>query len=349
MNVYDQINANNRKTAAILCAFPAALFVMVFLFSYLAVVTNIPAYVKTSLRYLTSIVTIFDGTLINMQDNLSQLQGVYSDVSNIPYPRQALDSTLAVYPWILLVTLIWIAFSYRSGAAMMMRIARAHRVTLEEYRPLCRLVENTAIMAGLPTPAVYLIKEESLNAFASGRKPEEASIALTEGLVKTLDNAELQAIIAHELAHIGNRDTRLLMITVAGIGCFTFWGELLCGGRSGKKSGRSGISALFLGSFCLVFGYIVAPILHFALSRRREYQADATAVKITRDTNALMRALYKIAQNPMVKVLSSRPLIGSMCIANPIKPGRSLMNFISKLYSTHPPIEERIAILRKMM
>ena len=349
MNVYDQIDANNRKTAAILCAFPVALFILVYLFFYLAVVTNIPSYAKIGFSYIASIGTLFGGTLMDMEDRTSRIAGNYSVVSDIPYLRQALDSTLAVYPWILLITFIWIAFSYRSGDAMMHRITRARLVTLETNRALCRLVENTAIMAGLPTPAIYLIKDDSFNAFASGHKPEVASVTFTEGIVKTLDNAELQAVIAHELAHIGNRDTRLTTITIAGIGCFTFFGELLCGGGRKKRSGSLNILAYLLGLFCLVFGYIVAPILHFALSRRREFQADATAVKITRDPDALSRALFKIAQNPMVEALSKLPLVGNMCIANPAKARISLVNLFSKLYSTHPPVEERIAALRRMV
>jgi heat shock protein HtpX len=306
MNVYDQIAANNRSTVLILCAFPAALFVMLFLLSLLLVKT---------------------------------------DVAPLTAP---LELTLMIFPLMFIVAAIWVMISYFSGGKIILSMAHARPITFEENRELFRLVENTCIMAGLPLPKIFLIEDESLNAFATGRKPEEASIALTSGIIKKLEKAELQTVIAHELAHIGNRDTRLMIITIAGIGCFLFFGQLLCRsagrvGRGGKKSGQAALVVLAIGVVCLLFGYLVAPILRFALSRRREYQADATAVKITRDPDALARALAKISQDPRVEVLDSSPLVGNMCIANPAK-----TSFIRKLYLTHPPIENRIAALRKM-
>jgi heat shock protein HtpX len=259
--------------------------------------------------------------------------------------------TMTFFPWIFLAAFIWIAVSYRGGGKMILNMANGRRVTFEENPDLFRLVENTAIMAGLPTPEIYLIDDESTNAFAVGRKPEEASIALTEGIVKVLNKSELPAVIAHELAHIGNRDTRLMLITVAGIGCFTFFGGLLIrsvfyGGRrgkSGKSSGKGAILIIAAGVACLVFGYVIAPILRLALSRRREYQADATAVKITRDPEALARALTKIATNPRVAAFNSNALAGNMCIANPVE-----ISFMNSLYLTHPPIEDRVAELMNM-
>jgi heat shock protein HtpX len=143
-----------------------------------------------------------------------------------------------------------------------------------------------------------------------------------------------------------------MLITVAGIGFFMFFGQLLCrslfrsGGRfkgRGKSSGKGYALILAIGIACLVFGYLLAPILRFALSRRREYQADATAVRTTRDPEALVSALLKIAADPRVEILDTSPLAGNMCIANPAKLG-----FADKLYSTHPPIEDRIAVLSKL-
>jgi len=289
------------------------------------------------------------------------LLGLLSDSSQGSVIGTALDLTLSVIPWMFLVAFIWIVFSYCMGGDVILSIARARKVTFDENRDLYRLVGNTAIMAGLPMPELYLIDDESMNAFATGRNPEAASIALTHGIVKNLEKAELQAVIAHELAHIGNRDTRLMTITIAGIGCFTFFGELLfrsalrasARGSRGKKSGKGGNGALIIlavGIICLVFGYLVAPILHFALSRRREYQADATAVKICRDPEALARALTKIAVDPRVEVLDANPLVGNMCIASPAKNcPMSILNLENKLYSTHPKIEDRITALEKMM
>jgi len=303
VNVYDHIAANTRKTIALLCAFPAALFVTAYLFAILYAAVDEAAYV----------------------------------------PEYALQITLMIYPLMILAVSIWIAVSLYKGDKMVLGMTHARRVTVEENRELFRLVENTAIMAGLPTPEIYLIEDESLNAFATGRNPGKASIALTKGIVEKLNKAELQAVIAHELAHIGNRDTLLMLITVAGIGCFLFLGEMMIRGafaggrRSSRGDHKATVFLLFLGIFCFVFGYLVAPVLRFALSRRREYQADATAVQITRDPVALARALAKIAYNPKTEVLTQSSLVGNMCIVNPAGYGR--------LYCTHPLIKDRIAAL----
>jgi heat shock protein HtpX len=336
MNVYDEIAANDRKTVIILCAFPIALFITVFLILLLFAKTNIlPVLISYTQR---------------------------TDILN-----DALQLTLKIFPWMFLAAFLWIAFSYYRGGAMILEMTHASQITFDENRELYRLVENTAIMIGLPTPKIYLIDDDSMNAFAVGRNPKTASIALTNGIVKTLDNAELQAVIAHELAHINNHDTRLMLITIAGIGCFIFFGEVLCrsvlhGGRHSRsrKSGKGTLIILAIGIACLIFGYLVAPILRFALSRRREYQADSTAVKTIRDPEALVRALSKIAEESESRVKGpdfnssslagnkedffSSPLISNMCIVSSAKIG-----FFSKLYSTHPPINDRIAALRKLM
>ena len=348
MNVYDHISANNRKTAMILCAFPAALFVIVYLFSYIVILTGIPTFVRSGFRHLSG--SFIMHAMESLEFDHGFDLGGYLTVT-VPYVTQAMDFTLAVYPWVLFAAFIWIVISYRAGDSMILGMAHARHVTPDENRDLFRLVENTAISAGLPTPKIYLIRDESMNAFATGYKPEGASVAMTHGLVKKLDKTELQAVIAHELAHIGNRDTRLMTITVAGIGFFTFFGELLCGMGAAKRSNnRGGSGALFMlaGIAFLVFGYVVAPILRFALSRRREYQADATAVKITRDMDALSRALLKISEDSKVDAFSSCPLAGNMCIADPTIRARGFMNLQNKLYSTHPSIEDRVATLRRM-
>jgi heat shock protein HtpX len=230
VNVYDHIDANNRRTAAILFAFPAALLVLVFLGSYLLVLTGVQTHFKVGVSYFYAISNLMEQTPATFQS---------SDLERAIYGTpgfwtsalgQTIKLTLSIYPWMILVAAVWIIISYYKGGAMILRMARARAVKFDDDRELFRLVENTAIMAGLPTPKIYFIEDEALNAFATGREPKTASIALTKGMVSKLDKAELQAAIAHELAHIGNRDTRLMMITVAGIGCFTFFGELILRG-----------------------------------------------------------------------------------------------------------------------
>ena len=319
-NVYDEIAANDRRTTIILIAFPISLFMTFFLFFLLFSETGVLPFTEFGIH----------------------------ETGNI---SKAFQLALKVCPWVILVAFIWIIFSYFNGDSMILQMASARIVDFEENRELVRLIENTAIMTGLPKPKIYLIEDESLNAFATGRSPDTSSIALTNGIVKKLEKTELQAVIAHELAHINNRDTRLMIITIAGIGCLLFLGELIFRAvlrsstrRSGRKNNKGVGFIIVIGLACLVFGYVIAPVLRFALSRRREYQADATAVKITRDPDALIRALSKISEDPRVESLDSSPLVGNMCIASPTKVG-----FFSSLYLTHPPIEDRIAALRKFL
>ncbi|MDR2529437.1 MAG: M48 family metallopeptidase [Synergistaceae bacterium] len=344
MNVYDHIDANNRGTFLILCAFPAALFVLLFLACLLTVGTGVPFFAERGVQHFFEAKD--DGFLEKMEARsaMSTKRETF---------QTSLRLTLSIYPWMLLAAFLWIAVSYRLGGEMILRVARARPMIFEENRELFRLVENTAIMAGLPTPRIHLINDESLNAFATGRGPENASIALTKGLVERLSKIELQGVIAHELAHIGNRDTRLMTLTVAGIGCFTFFGELLFQGtvrgfRGRRRNGRIQILFFFLGAVCLVFGYVVAPVLRFALSRRREYQADATAAKITHDPEALARALEKILEDPRVEVLDGSPMVGNLCVADPAE-YNFLTRFTARLYATHPPIEDRVRVLREML
>ena len=349
MNVYDHIDSNNRRTVAILCAFPVALLVIVFVFFFLF--ADIIRVVNTGVRNFFVLPAITSSLESIMQDPRlldEHLAGIRT-VTDTYRTEQAVQHTLIVYPWIILAAFVWIVISYRKGDAVMFKMIGARRIPPGENRDLVRLVENTAITAGLPVPTIYLIDDKSMNALATGRCPDRASVALTRGLVEKLSKAELEAVIAHELAHIGNRDTRLMQITIEGIGFFTFWGELMIGGsfrNRGKTSKTRNIMILIVGLAFLAFGYFVAPILRFALSRRREFQADATAVKITRDADTLSQALSKIALNPYVETLSGCPLTGNMCVVDPTKAGR--FSLMRGLYATHPSVEARISELKKM-
>lgn len=349
MNVYDHIDSNNRRTLAILCAFPVALFVVVFVFFFLF--ADVLQIINSSFRHFFVLFSI-SASLENMLQDpalLDQHLAGIRAVVETSRMEQAILHTLIVYPWIILAAFIWIAISYCKGDAMVFRMLGARRVAPGDNRALVRLVENTAIAAGLPAPEIYLIDDNAMNALAAGRSPDTASIALTRGLIEKLNKTELEAVVAHELAHIGNRDTRLMQITIEGIGFFTFFGELLIYGSFNRKSRVSktrSVLSLIVGLAFLTFGYFVAPILRLALSRRREYQADATAVKITRNADTLAQALSKIAASPRVDILSGCPLAGNMCIVDPTKAGS--FSFMRELYATHPSVEDRISELKKM-
>ena len=349
MNVYDHIKSNNRRTVAILAAFPVALFIVIFVSFFLF--DDIVRHARTGFNSIFLLSTL-SSSLESVIHDTSVLEQYFAGLDpayQLGRTDQAMQSTLAVFPWVVLGAFMWVVVSYRFGDALILRMAQARRVlsgSSEKNRELFRLVENTAIMAGLPTPELYLIDDNAMNAFAAGRCPDTASVVLTRGLVEKLNKAELQAVIAHELAHIGNRDTRLMQITIEGIGFFIFLGEMFMAGRMAAGRNRMGISLHIVGIAFLAFGYLVAPAIRFALSRRREYQADATAVKITRAPGALAGALSKIATDPRVEAFNGCPLTGNICVVDPTEVGR--FSFIRGLYATHPPVEARISALRKM-
>lgn len=260
---------------------------------------------------------------------------------------------LQVLPWLWLGAMVWIAIACYCGDKMLLHGAGATRIDKADQPEIYRLVENLCLAAGLPLPEIYIINDNSLNAFATGRDPQHASVALTKGLVKRLDRAELEGVIAHELSHIKNRDIRLMLITVAGISFFTFLAELCfrlaVSSSRGSGKNKGGGAALFflLGLVFTLYGYVIAPLIRLAVSRTREYQADASAALLTRHPAALARALEKITQDPRVESLDAHASMAAMCIANPLgKAG--LFSFLSGLLATHPPVEQRIAKLRQM-
>lgn len=263
------------------------------------------------------------------------------------------QSSLQVLPWLWLAAMLWMVISYYAGDAMLLRGAGAVEISREDQPEIYRLVENLCITAGLPLPRVYIINDNSLNAFATGRDPFHASVALTKGIVQKLERAELEGVVAHELSHIKNRDIRLMLITVAGISFFTFLSEVcfragLSAGRgSGKNKGNGALLFFALGIFFAVYGYLIAPLIRLAVSRTREYQADASAALLTRNPAALASALEKITADPKVEALDAHASMAAMCIENPLSKA-SLFGSLSGLFSTHPPTEKRIAALRQM-
>ncbi len=250
------------------------------------------------------------------------------------------------------VACIWIIISYFTGDKLLLNSADAIPVTKTDQPEIYRLVENLCISRGLPLPRIYIMDDESLNAFATGRDPQHASVALTKGIVQKLDRAELEGVIAHELSHVENRDIRLMLITVAGISFFTFAGEICfrigLSSRYSRNNKNSGAGLfLILGIICWVYGLFFAPLIRLAISRRREYLADATGALMTRNPQALASALRKISRDSRVEALDKRASMAAMCIENPLGKN-NLFGSLSGLWATHPPIEKRIAALEEM-
>ena len=250
----------------------------------------------------------------------------------------------------LIFSIIYSLISYYSSAKIALALARAQPIERRDNPTLYNVVENLCIASGLPMPKVYVTPELQINAFATGRDPQHAAIAVTQGALQRLDKSELEGVIAHELSHVGNRD--ILVSTVAAIlaGIISlladiflrsiFWG----GGR--RSNNNEATEAFFLvGIILSILAPIGTMLIQLAISRRREALADASGVLLTRYPAGLIGALQKIAvdQTPM---RSAKDSTAHMWLDNPFK-GQSV-SWWHKLFMTHPPIEERIAALKAL-
>lgn len=325
LSVYDHITQNNRKTLLLVLLFPISLCLLVFLACWLAVVLV--------------------GDIRMISEGVSYLPDKWQPM----YPNSFWAGLGFAYDFLLpvfIIGIIWMIISFLFGSKMMLAFAGAKPIEKKDAKQLYNIVENTAIMAGLPMPKLYIIEDMSLNAFATGYSPKNAAVAVTRGLMEKLTPMELQGVVAHEMAHIGNRDIRLNMLIISGLGIFYSLGRSCLrsatrsSGRNDKK-GNGTVLFLCIGVALLIFNYIVAPLIQMAISRQREYAADATGAKILHNPKALADALEKIALDARVEILDKQRNMAVACIASPFAS-------LSSLTSTHPPIEERVYRLRNM-
>ena len=243
--------------------------------------------------------------------------------------------------------------TYFAGAKMVLAASRAHPVTAETHPMLLNIVQEMAIAADVPMPSVYIIEDTALNAFATGRSPEHASIAVTTGLLNRLDREELQGVIGHEMGHVRNLDIRFALLVGVLVGGVALLADVLLrsmmwGGhrRRSNRDGGGGAQALLmvLALILAVLAPIAARLVQLSVSRQREYLADATAVEFTRNPAGLEQALLKIGTDREVLEVANRAT-QHLYIANPIK---KFEERSSSLWSTHPPLAERINRLRAL-
>ncbi len=245
-------------------------------------------------------------------------------------------------------------FSYWFSDSIVLAMAGAQPIEKKDHPELYRLVENLAITAGLPLPKIYIINESQPNAFATGRDKNHAVVAVTRGLLARLDKVELEGVIAHELSHIGNKDMLLQTIVVILVGVvaiisdlflrLSFWG----GGRNNddRDRGQMGLILLAFGILAAILAPLAATLIQLAISRKREFLADASAVLLTRHPEGLASALRKISADPNL-LSTAKDSTAHLYIASPFR-GQQLKSWFTKLFSTHPPIEDRIKALTDM-
>lgn len=259
-----------------------------------------------------------------------------------------LNNPAIVYVAILFALMMNI-YSYWFSDKLVLRMTNAHEVSKAEYPELYNIVENLSITAGLPMPKIYIVEDDSPNAFATGRDPEHAVVAATTGLLRILNRNELEGVMAHELSHVGNRDMLVMTVAVVLAGFVAMLADFLSRALFwGGDRERSPIF-LILGIAGIILAPIAAQLIQLAISRKREYLADASAALLTRYPEGLASALEKISSShiPMNKVSHAT---AHLFISDPyaVEEKRSIGEKISGLFATHPPAKDRIRILREM-
>ena len=245
--------------------------------------------------------------------------------------------------------------SYRNGDKIVLAVSRAKEVSHADEPRLHNIVEGLAIAAGIPKPKVYVVEDTAPNAFATGRDPEHASIAVTRGLLEKMNRVELEGVIGHELAHVKNRDTLVMAVAATLLGIvvlisdFTlrsmFWG----GGRRRGGGDRSGGGAAFaiIGLALAILMPIIAQVLRATISRQRETLADITGARFTRYPPGLIAALEKLKQDQTV-VRSASRATAALWIESPLQREQGFFGWLNRLFDTHPPLDERIKILKEL-
>lgn len=252
----------------------------------------------------------------------------------------------------LVISVVMAVGGYYYSDRIVLAISRARAVTREEFPYLYHTVEGLAIAAGLPAPRCYVIEDTAPNAFATGRNPKNSVICVTTGLLQKMNRLELEGVIAHEMSHIKNYDMLLQTVAVVMVGVVALLSDWMLrslwwgGGRrkSRDRSGNAGAILLLVGIVLAILSPLVAQLMQLAISRRREYLADASAAMLTRYPAGLASALRKIASDPE-PLEAANKATAHLYIVNPLK---NIGGKVNRLFSTHPPIEERIAALEKM-
>jgi len=241
--------------------------------------------------------------------------------------------------------------AYYNSDKMVMAISGAKQIQKKDHPQLFRTIENLAIAAGLPAPKIYIIEDTAPNAFATGRDTKHASIAFTTGILDKLSKLELEGVAAHELSHVGNYDTRLMTIVSILVGTIALLADWFFriqwyGGRDRDDNNSSSAIFLALGIVMAILAPIIATLIQLAISRKREFLADASGALLTRNPDSLADALLKISKDPEPLEAANRAT-AHLYIVNPLK-GESVKAAFANLFNTHPPIAERVKTLRAM-
>jgi heat shock protein HtpX len=259
------------------------------------------------------------------------------------------QSFFIIAPFIIVGVVVWFTIAWFSHSAMINAATDSKPLARNDNKRVYNIVENLCIATGMTTPKINVIDDDSLNAFASGINPKTFSISLSKGIIEKLNDDELEAVVAHELTHIRNRDVRLLIISIIFVGIFAFISQAIFRSMQFGRIGRGkkdGGAAIIIALLLALVGYLISTLFRFALSRKREYLADAGSAELTHRPLALASALRKISVDPTIEAVKRKD-IAQMFIENPqVNEGKSSFSLTS-LFATHPPISKRIQLLEQ--
>lgn len=298
--------------------------------------------------------TLYTQRDLNIRKTWLLITGFFAVVIGIGWLFSRIYGNPSILYFAVIFSIVMNFISYWYSDKIVLAMNRAVPVEKKDNPELYNIVENLSITAGLPMPKLYLVKEKQPNAFATGRNSKHAVVAVTEGLLERLDRSELEGVIAHEMSHIGNKDILLSTMVVVLVGFISIISDMLLrsmfwGGfrnRDNKEGGQAGAILMLAGIALAILAPISAMLIQLAISRKREFLADASGALLTRYPEGLAKALEKISKDATPMKVANNST-SHLWIDNPLK-GRKKMDWLTKLFMTHPPIEDRIAALKGM-
>lgn len=317
VGIQTQQSRNNLRSSILLILFPALVGGLSYLFCYLMIMLTQEQYVE-----------------INRMDMVNRM-------------------FLEIIPYIIGGVLIWFLIAYFANTSIIKSATGARPLERKENKRVYNLVENLCMSQGMKMPKINVINDNSLNAYASGINERTYTVTLSRGIMDKLNDEELEGVIAHELTHIRNRDVRLLIVSIVFVGIFSMLAQIAIRAvyyaprRSSNSKNNGGVLIIILIMLIVAaIGYLFATLMRFAISRKREYMADAGSAEMTKNPLALANALRKISADPDIEAVK-REDVAQLFIQNPGKQTKSALSGLSGLFATHPPIQKRIEILEQ--
>ncbi len=320
VGIQTQQSRNNFRSLLLLCLFPCLVVGLTYLFCFI-------------LQYI-----IYQNEGMNMVLMAST------------------EMFVGIAPYVIGGVLIWFLIAYFANTSIIRSATGAVPLERKDNKRIYNLVENLCMSQGMKMPKINIIDDDSLNAFASGINEQTYTVTLSKGIIEKLNDEELEGVIAHELSHIRNHDVRLLIVSIVFVGVFSMIAQICMRWvyysswaprrRDNDEKGNSAIVVMLVAMLVAAIGYFFATLMRFAISRKREYLADAGAAEMTKNPLALASALRKISEDPDIEAVS-RADVAQLFIQHPGKQAMGLFDGMNGLFATHPPIEKRIEILEQ--